>query len=421
MFHRLNNYVQVLRYGIQYIVIYLTAALLLFAPLARGAVQGWAVGVIFLLALIIAFFSLCRKQAVFFSTPLDKPIAALLVLSTGSFIFSVHRYTSSIALGQLLSYLAVYYVVSQVVRKRSVLLFFVYWLITISTLLCIIGLLKLAGLTPFSWWNFLASAHPKFWLTATFGNHNHLAGWLEMSFPLLLCLVIFGCQKKWFVIQMLLLGLQGIGLLLTFSRGGWAGTTASIVCIVGWLFFAEYKKGRIILFSCLTAVVVSLVILAASPLVDRIDTVVAGGVEARGFADRLLVWRGTVDMILANWLTGTGPGTYSLAFPGYQPPGFSHRYYMAHNDYLQFTAELGLGVIALLVWMIIILYRKGLRNMRLSDSFNQAVLLGSLAGITALLVHSIVDFNLHIPANALLFTVLAAFVLRDIPGKVTTK
>lgn len=31
-------------------------------------------------------------------------------------------------------------------------------------------------------------------------------------------------------------------------------------------------------------------------------------------------------------------------------------------------------------------------------------------GITAIIIHSIVDFNLHIPANAILFTVLAALV-----------
>ncbi|MCI5227852.1 MAG: hypothetical protein D3918_14625 [Candidatus Electrothrix sp. AX2] len=398
------------------IQIYLTAALLLFAPLARGSVQGWAVGVIFLVALIIMFFSLYWKQSffIFASTALDKPIAALLVLSAGSFIFSIHHYTSSIAISQLVSYLVVYYVVSQIVRKHFVLLFFVYWLISISTLLCIIGLLKLAGLTPFYWWNFLASAHPKFWLTATFGNHNHLAGWLEMSFPLLFCLIIFGCQKKWLIIQMLVLGLQGACLLLTFSRGGWVGATASIIFIAGWLFFAEYKKkGQIILYYGLAAVALSFAVLAASPLIDRINTVVAGGVETQGFADRLLIWSGTMNMILENWLTGTGPGTYSLAFPRYQPPGFSHRYYMAHNDYLQFTAEFGIGIIILIVWMLAVLYHKGLRDMRLSDKFNQAVFLGSLAGITALLVHSMVDFNLHIPSNALLFSVIAAFVVRD--------
>jgi hypothetical protein len=38
-----------------------------------------------------------------------------------------------------------------------------------------------------------------------------------------------------------------------------------------------------------------------------------------------------------------------------------------------------------------------------------------MTGITAILVHSVVDFNLHIPANAILFTILVAIVIAPIP------
>jgi O-antigen ligase len=88
---------------------------------------------------------------------------------------------------------------------------------------------------------------------------------------------------------------------------------------------------------------------------------------------------------------------------------------MAHNDYLHFTSEVGLPLIAVMVWMIIALYRKGFIKLKNPSRLVRGITLGALSGITAILVHSISDFNLHIPANALLFTVLGALVVAPLP------
>jgi len=68
-----------------------------------------------------------------------------------------------------------------------------------------------------------------------------------------------------------------------------------------------------------------------------------------------------------------------------------------------------------MVWMAIILYKKGFSKLQNPSRFVRGVTLGAMSGITAILVHSIVDFNLHIPANALLFTVLTAIVIAPVP------
>ena len=88
---------------------------------------------------------------------------------------------------------------------------------------------------------------------------------------------------------------------------------------------------------------------------------------------------------------------------------------MAHNDYLHFISEVGLILVAIIIWMIIALYRKGFRNLQNPSRLVRGITLGSLSGITAILVHSAADFNLHIPANAILFTILAALVLSPLP------
>ena len=69
----------------------------------------------------------------------------------------------------------------------------------------------------------------------------------------------------------------------------------------------------------------------------------------------------------------------------------------------------------IVVWMIIVLYRKGFTKLKNPSRLVRGITLGAMSGITAILIHSISDFNLHIPANALLFTILAAVVVAPLP------
>jgi len=158
----------------------------------------------------------------------------------------------------------------------------------------------------------------------------------------------------------------------------------------------------------------ALIVLASTPVVERILTI-----EQReyipNFSARLTAWGGVVDMIKDYPVLGIGPGTFAFIFTQYQPPGLAQHYTMAHNDYLHFTSEVGLPLIAIVVWMIIALYRKGFRKLKNPSRLVRGITLGAMSGITAILVHSIGDFNLHIPANALLFTVLAGIVVAPLP------
>jgi len=159
---------------------------------------------------------------------------------------------------------------------------------------------------------------------------------------------------------------------------------------------------------------VALIVLASTPVVERIRTIEQKQ-EAPSFMNRVKVWGEVVEMICDYPLLGIGPGTFAFIFTQYQPPGLKAHFNNAHNDYLHFTSEVGLPLIAIIVWMIIALYRKGFRKFNNPSRLVRGITLGSMSGITAILVHSISDFNLHIPANALLFTVLAALVVAPLP------
>jgi putative inorganic carbon (hco3(-)) transporter len=108
-------------------------------------------------------------------------------------------------------------------------------------------------------------------------------------------------------------------------------------------------------------------------------------------------------------LVGHGAGTFDLAYPTYQSFVTDSLINHAHNDYLELLSETGLIGMGLIVWFLVNAYRNASQNIRLgSRSSGSAALIAVLAGITGLLVHSLVDFNFHIPSNAALFLVFCA-------------
>jgi O-antigen ligase len=394
-------------------------ALLIFTPLARGSVQGWAVSVIHLVTLIALTAFLLEKSLAWnwkwINTPLDKPILCLFLLCFLSSIFSLHRYTSIWSLILLLNYLTIYYLVIHTVRTRAQFRQLIYIIIGVATFLSIFGLFKWIGANPFLWWKYPDLKYSADFLSATYGNHNHLAGYMEMAIPLLLGLSLIGFRRGKLLFLIFLTFLMLTALILSLSRGGWIGSLIGLVFMALALITDRHFRNKR-LIAALTGgfVAVAFIVLASTLVVERIRTLEQKK-EIPNLSARVTVWKGVVEMIQDHPLLGTGPGTFAAVFTQYQPPGFACRYFMAHNDYLHITSETGLPIIAIVVWMIIALYRKGFKNLKNPSRLVRGITVGAMSGITAILVHSISDFNLHIPANALLFTVLAALVAAPLP------
>jgi O-antigen ligase len=115
-------------------------------------------------------------------------------------------------------------------------------------------------------------------------------------------------------------------------------------------------------------------------------------------------WRIFLDQ---PWL-GTGLGTFEAVYPRYETQYDGKIVNHAHNDYAELLVETGLfGAICALAFLFL-LYRLWLfRGEQNSSPFAGAIRLGALVGCSGLLIHGLVDFNLHIPSNALLFLLLA--------------
>lgn len=395
-------------------------ALFIFTPLARGSVRGWAITVIHMVTLIaLAAFFLEKNQTgswKWVKTPLDKPIICLLLLCLLSSVFSLHRYSSFWSMVLLINYVVIFYLIINTVRTRSQFRQLVYFIIGVAAFLSIFGLIKQSGANPFPWWDYPDIPQHANRLSSTFGNADHLAGYMEMTIPLLLGLFLTGFRGVKLFILIVLTAVLFAALILSFSRGGWIAAFIGLFFMAVALLFNRYvRKKRLIVLLAGGFLVLSFFVIASTPLVERINTIweLAG---IPNFKARVTVWGGIMEMIKDHPLLGAGPGTFATIYTQYQPPGLLSRYFYGHNDYLHFISEVGLPLIVVMLWMIISLFVQGFKKLNNLSRQVRGITLGAMSGITAILVHSIGDFNLHIPANAILFTVLAALVVAPTPA-----
>ncbi|MFL6538257.1 MAG: O-antigen ligase family protein, partial [Chthoniobacterales bacterium] len=259
---------------------------------------------------------------------------------------------------------------------------------------------------------------------------NHLAGFLEV-------VGVFGlsiaCWSRWPIWAKLLIGyLAGVcyvGLIITGSRGGNLSAGASLIVFVG-LSLVALRSTTPRFFWQVTAIgtAAALVIVVVAGLaVTRshyLTTRAATVIEPKNVRREL--W----DAALRQWnvapVIGTGSGTYMYYGRFFRNPGMQRDPVFVHNDYLHLLAEYGLLGGAAMAAVIAFHLRHGFRSFaRLGPkrvaasqrlfSNGLALNIGALSSVAAYAVHEALDFNLHIPANALLmafvFGVLANYGL----------
>jgi len=125
--------------------------------------------------------------------------------------------------------------------------------------------------------------------------------------------------------------------------------------------------------------------------------------------------RDTWRIFLDHPFVGTGLGTLQLVYPPYESLYDGKIVNHTHNDYLEVLAETGLlGGICCLWFLGVLLVRSLQRLRQFNHSFAGALRLSGSVACSGFLVHSLVDFNLHIPANVLLFFLMAHLATAEI-------
>jgi O-antigen ligase len=124
----------------------------------------------------------------------------------------------------------------------------------------------------------------------------------------------------------------------------------------------------------------------------------------------------TFRLFLDHPLIGTGLGTFEMVFPPYDSLYDGRIVNHAHNDYLETLAETGVVGGLCCFWFLAVILRQSLKGLgELGSSFGSSMNLSGLVACCGFLVHSLVDFNLHVTANALLFLVSAHMAAVRLP------
>jgi O-antigen ligase len=147
--------------------------------------------------------------------------------------------------------------------------------------------------------------------------------------------------------------------------------------------------------------------IGSDPVMSRFETL--GQEYNLNGQNRISIWRDTLGLIRHHPLLGTGLGSFAVVYPSVQTAFLALLVEHAHCDYLEVASELGLpGGILVFGSIFWILARTARQYRQAEERFDRAISLGCIGSIAAILVHSLADFNLYIPANALVFTIILA-------------
>jgi O-antigen ligase len=250
-----------------------------------------------------------------------------------------------------------------------------------------------------------------------------------MLLPLAAACVLAGRMKP---VTRVLLGYAALvmaaGLAVTFSRGGWAAAAVGLVAVLGVL--TGHRDHRIPALLLLVVFIgggawfTKIYLGKTLAYMSRMEgTVSAGQVKLEFRRD---MWTAAEQMWLQHFWWGVGPAHYDYRFREYRSERIQQRPDRVHNDYLNLLADWGAtgGIIVLAGmaafaagwWETRRHVQRAERDLgRRSGTSNRfAFFLGASAGLLALAVHSVVDFNLHVPANAILGVTLLALLTSNL-------
>lgn len=341
--------------------------------------------------------------------------------------FSLSPLASAYELVRYLSYAAFAFLLSRTLTSRARIRALTLTLISAGVFQSLYGLSEFFGGTNriFTWVNRYYSGSA----FGTFINRDHYSAFLEMLFPL--SLGYFLVRSEFFTMK------PGLNWRQKIVRFGQEQVQKSLLFVIPpliiglGLFFSRCRSGIIIF---IITFFLTLLLLSVTSIAGRKKTekrlvrvvvlmvllgVVLVGIEPvlerfaqGGFFDRnrLLFYTCTLELISDYPAMGCGLGTYVQAINHYLSKDFNVILTHAHNDYLEMLAETGLAGGTALILAAILAFALALSGwLKSRDSLAKGVGLGALMGVFAMLFHSLTDFSLRMPGNALVW--LSLFVL----------
>ncbi len=398
----------------------LVLAILVYGPLALGAVRLQEFLVVQMLTVGVLLLWLARvwlnPRPKFLWPPISWAVLAFVACAVVRYLMCDIEYVGRKELLRILVYAALFFATLNNLHRQEATQILSFTLIFLAM-----------GISLYALYQFLTHSN-RVWhfpinlagrASGTYISPNHLAGWLEMLLPLALTYTLVGrgrAMTKIFLGYAALVMIGGIA--VTGSRGSWVACALALLALFAVLLFQRAYRlpAALLLLGLLGAGAWAV---SQTRLFHSRDnqTIVGGRVD---LDVRLVLWETAWHMWRDHPWLGVGPGHYDHRYRTYRPSAVQLQPDYAHNDYLNLladwglvgTAIVGLGLVALGVGIVKIWkhVRRSENEFGLSLSNKFAFVLGATTGLLALFIHALVDFNLQIPANAILAVSLVALL-----------
>jgi len=285
------------------------------------------------------------------------------------------------------------------------------WLV-IAPVLMIAGAEAVFGLFQYSPDN---AAH------GTYENRDHFAGLLELSLPFAAVYAIAAMmarrrqtfrQAVLVSISVALATLMFLGIILSLSRTGFLASLSSLFVAGSLSLGVRMPALRRFVAAALVAaaLIAASFYLAPDQLINRFGEIAGTSADMMGDG-RPRIWKDTWGLITHYPLAGCGLGAFEQAFPRFRTFLPELAVDTVHNDYLQFLAELGaIGFSLAAFGMMAVFLSAAYAAFRSVHSSTRYFAIASLGALIAILIHSFADYNLYIPANAMVFAWIAGLV-----------
>ncbi len=392
---------------------YGTFGLLMFGPLAFGAVEPWSIFLLEIGAALLTLLWLAKQwideQLIIQWNPLFLPMTAFGALILLQVVFRRSAYPHDTFSGAMLycAYGMLCFLSSQVLLRSSQARKIAVILALYGFLVATLSLLQ--GIAPNGKLYWIRQPRLGGWLYGPYVNHNHYAGLMEIliPIPLIISLTRLADEKERIAAGIAAALMTGT-VFLCGSRGGMLAILVEFA--VFGVIVARQKKGIRIAAAVGAFAIVLLTLLTwlgGKELTARVTSIssetrseISGGI-------RVTIDRDGLRMFRAKPVLGWGLGTFPVVYPEFRTFYTNFFVNQAHNDYLQLLVETGVVGFGIMVWFLIVVYHSVWRKIKnWTSEVSGAVSLACILGVTGLLVHSFLDFNLQIPANAALFYVI---------------
>jgi O-antigen ligase len=383
-----------------------------FAVLAFGAVEVWSesileicAGLLFVGWAVIVFLD---DRVKVYWNPLNWPLLGLFAIGLTQLLLRATPYSflTRVELLKLAAYLLIFFLSTQVFRERRELTTLIWFLILLCFSVSLLGIVQ----------HFTSEAKIYGFVTLTAGgdlfgpfvNRNHFAGFVELTLPAGLALMIFrGLRRDMIPLAGLLTIIPVGAMILSGSRGGIVsfGFELAVLALLARLRKAPQGTQLVALAIVGLAALALVAWLGAGKAIERFSVLHPGDVT---LSRRASMVRGAAHIFFDHPMNGAGLGSLVAVYPRYETLYDGNVVDHVHNDYMELLAEMGiLGGLCGFAFLWILLHEAYKNFTAEQGHFSRAVHAGAITALCGLLLHSLVDFNLHIPSNAVLFLLQA--------------